>query len=234
MKKLKVILIDDERLAREEMKRHLGSCEDVEIVAEAANADEAFMLIERLEPDIIFLDIVMPGHSGFDLLESLTKVPEVIFTTAFDSFAAKAFEINAMDYLVKPVRVERFAKAMTKVRKKFEENTKHSPTLFVKEGDRFYLIKTEEIHLVESAGNYARLHFKKNTVLIKRSLNQLGKMLDPTIFFRVNRTTIMNRLFIKTIVSLPDGRLSIQLESGDTITASGRQTAALKSKRIGQ
>lgn len=232
MKKIKVIIIDDERLAREEMKRHLSRCEDVDIVAEAENADEAAAMIGRHLPDIIFLDVQMPGRSGFDLLESLENVPEVIFTTAFDSYAVKAFEINAMDYLVKPIRQERFAKALIKAREKFADRIKADTTLFVKEGERFYRIQTKDIHLIDSAGNYVALYFKDKKVLIKRSLNQLEKTLDTTSFFRVNRTSIINCNYINTMTPLPGGRLSIHLKNGNIITASSRQSAALKAKKI--
>src|SRR5882757_6126924 len=142
MSKFRAILIDDERLAREEMKLHLVAYPDFELVGEAENADEAEAKINAAEPDLIFLDIQMPGRSGFDLLESLDNVPEIIFTTAFDKYAVQAFEINALDYLVKPIREERFAKAIDKIRAKFSSKEKKDKaltaahTIFVKEGER--------------------------------------------------------------------------------------------------
>lgn len=238
MKKIKVIIIDDERLAREEMKRHLQDYFDFEIAREAENADEAEVMIHRMNPDLIFLDIQMPGRSGLDLLESLDNVPQIIFTTAFDHYAVQAFDISAMDYLVKPVRKERFVKALEKIRTKFteKENGTKTPyashTIFVKEGERFYWIKVREIHLIESTGNYVRLHFCNQKVLVKRSLNQLEKALDAMLFFRINRTEIINEKFIRQIRPLPNGRLGVSLQTGGELVVSVRQSAALKKRRL--
>jgi two-component system, LytTR family, response regulator len=238
MNKFRVIIIDDERLAREEMKRHLLGYPDFEVAGEAENADEAEAIINAIKPDFIFLDIQMPGRSGFDLLESLDDVPEIIFTTAFDNYAVKAFEINAMDYLVKPIREERFAKAIDKIRTKLggiektEKILSAGHTIFVKEGERFYFIKLKDIYIVESAGNYARLYFGNKKVHIKRSLNQLEKTLDTMTFFRINRTIIINTSYIKQIKPLQKGRLTVCLKTGETFTVSTRQSAAFKTKNI--
>lgn len=236
MKKLKAIIVDDERLARDEIKRHLQDYTDFEILGEAANADEAEKIIRLVNPDVIFLDVQMPGRSGFDLLEGLDAVPEIIFTTAFDKYAVKAFEINAIDYLVKPVREERFAKAVEKIRNKFFNSSASEKTIpvkhsfFVKEGERYYFIKMSDISLIESSGNYARLHFLGKKVHIKRSLNQLEKTLDPLLFFRINRTEIINTNFIIQVKPLPNGRLTISLQTGKPLTASARQSALFKNK----
>lgn len=233
MKKITIILIDDERLAREEMKRHLQEYPDFQLVGEAENSDEAEAMIRATCPDLIFLDIQMPGRSGFDLLESLDEVPEIIFTTAFNKYAVRAFDINAMDYLVKPIRKERFEKAADKIRLKFsgketnEKRLAENRTIFVKEGERYFLIKVKEIQLIESAGNYARLHFAGKKVLIKRSLAQLEKVLDAT-FFRINRTEIINTSFIKQIEPLLNRRLSVSLHTGEKLQVSGRQSAIFK------
>lgn len=238
MNKIRIFIIDDERLAREEIKRHLQDCPDFEIAGEAENADEAEVMIFTINPDLIFLDIQMPGRSGFDLLESLDTVPEIIFTTAFDNYAVQAFDINAMDYLVKPIRKERFVKAVDKIRAKFPDKIKSEKglfqrdTFFVKEGERFYLIKVKDIQLIESAGNYARLYFGSKKVLIKRSLNQLEKTLGAMPFFRINRTEIINTRFIKQIDSLPKGRLSVSLQTGEKLIVSGRQSVAFKKMKM--
>lgn len=233
MNNIKVLVIDDERLAREELKRHLQNHAAFELVGEAAEADEAAQLITELQPDLLLLDIQMPGKSGFELLESLEWVPAVIFTTAYDAYAVKAFEINALDYLVKPIRDERFAMAVNRVK---EQVTRGQDTreavqhLFVKEGDRYYMIKTEEISLIESAGNYAKIYFNQQKVLIKKSLNQLEKTLDATVFFRVSRQEIINTTFISQMQALPNGQLAVQLKTGNTLTVSNRQSARLKNK----
>lgn len=237
MNTVKVILIDDERLAREEIKRHLAIYPDFEIIGEAANADEAENMINSLHPDFIFLDIQMPGRSGFDLLESLTNVPNVIFTTAFDKYAVQAFEVNAIDYLVKPIREERFAKAMMHIQFRQQEKEKNgntvtaNQTLFIKEGTRLHFIQLNEIYLIESHGNYARVHYSNNKVHIKRSLNQMEAILDTKLFFRISRTTIINTNYIQQIKYQPKGRLSIQLQTGELLIASTRQSAAFKNRK---
>jgi len=244
MNSIKVLVIDDERLAREELKRHLQNHSAFELVGEAADADEAAALITDLQPDLLLLDIQMPGRSGFELLESLEWVPAVIFTTAFDAYAVKAFEINALDYLVKPIRDERFAMAVNRVkeqvaREQGEQDTREQgeqgtrgggQNIFVKEGDRYYMIKTEEISLIESAGNYAKIYFNQQKVLIKKSLNQLEQILDATVFFRVSRQEIINTTFISQMQALPNGQLSVKLKTGNTLTVSNRQSARLKNK----
>ncbi len=232
------MIIDDERLAREEMKRHLLSYPDFELTAEAENADEAEGHILASAPDLLFLDIQMPERSGFDLLESLEEVPEIIFTTAFDHYAVQAFELNALDYLVKPIREERFARAIEKIRAKLAEKTKPENTLsaertiFVKEGEEYHFVRIKDIYLIESMGNYARLHFDRKKVYLKRSLNQLEKTLDPAFFFRISRTEIINTHYIKQIRSLPKGRLSISLQTGETLTVSGRQSTEFRNRHV--
>jgi two-component system LytT family response regulator len=247
MNRIKVLVIDDERLAREELKRHLQNHTVFELVGEAADADEAAALITKLKPDLLLLDIQMPGRSGFELLESLEWVPAVIFTTAFDAYAVKAFEINAFDYLVKPIRDERFAMAVNRVKEQVAKRQETSGQdtseqggqdtrggelqhLFVKEGDRYYMIKTDEISLIESAGNYAKIYFNQQKVLIKKSLNQLEKTLDATVFFRVSRQEIINTTFISQMQALPNGQLAVKLKNGNTLTVSNRQSARLKHK----
>lgn len=258
MNSIKVLVIDDERLAREELKRHLQNHTAFELVGEAADAEEAAALITDLQPDLLLLDIQMPGRTGFELLESLERVPAVIFTTAFDAYAVKAFEINALDYLVKPIRDERFAMAVNRVKEQVargqgtrEQDTREQDIrgqgtgeqgareqgtrvgmqhLFVKEGDRYYMIKTEEISLIESAGNYAKIYFNQQKVLIKKSLNQLEQILDATVFFRVSRQEIINTTFISQMQALPNGQLSVKLKTGNTLTVSNRQSARLKNK----
>lgn len=238
MKKFTVIVIDDERLAREEMKRNLLNYSDFEIVAEAENADEAELLINSIHPDLLLLDIQMPERSGFELLESLDDVPEIIFATAFDHYAVRAFEQNALDYLVKPIREERFAKAIEKVRIKLIEKVKDESiltaerTIFVKEGEEYHFVRIKDIYLIESMGNYARLYVDRKKIYLKRSLNQLEKTLDPTLFFRISRTEIINTAYIKHIHSLPKGRLSISLQTGEKLDVSSRQSAEFKNRHV--
>lgn len=233
MRKLRVILVDDERLAREEIKRHLHDYPTFELCGEAEDIDQASALIQAHQPDLLLLDVQMPGGSGFELLESLQRVPEVIFITAFDQYAVKAFEANALDYLVKPVRVERFAKAMEKIMGKLNEmqtqEGRQDQKIFVKEGDRIYFVNLIDIYRIESSGNYARIYTNNNNkLLIKKSLNQLEKTLDPNLFFRINRNEIIQLQFVQYVETLHKSRLLVRMQSGTELIVSGRQSVAFR------
>lgn len=234
MNKLKVMIIDDERLAREEIKQHLLSYQGFDIVGEAADADDAEKQIIQHQPDLLFLDIQMPERSGLELLESLEHVPEVIFTTAYDQYAVKAFELNALDYLVKPIRRERFAQAIEKALNRFsvKPGLAAERTIFIREGERCYFVKVKNISLVESAGNYARLYVDGKKLYLKRSLNHLEKTLDPQLFFRISRTEIINTNYIKQIRPNTKGRLTVTLQTGESLEVSTRQSAAFKNKHV--
>lgn len=236
---MKTFIVDDERLARNELKRLLKNFTAIEIIGEAANADEAIERIERVRPDLLFLDIQMPGRTGFELLESLIYVPKVIFTTAFDAYALKAFEFNAFDYLLKPVEPKRLAAAIGKVenhrREDEEKNSrlKSSPLgdadqIFVKDGERCWFVKLRDVRLLESEGNYTRLYFNENKPLILRSLNYLEARLDEKIFFRVSRKHIINLRWIETIEPGFDGRLDVKLSGAPAIEMSRRQSQKFK------
>jgi len=231
------LIIDDERLAREEVRRALDGYPEFDIVGEANNVDKALELIEACQPDIIFLDIHMPGKSGFDLLEELTTVPEVVFTTAYDQYAVQAFEVNALDYLVKPLREERFAKTMEKVRlglqKRDEEKEKPldiHQRIFIKDGEKVFFVPLTEVRLIESMENYARLYFGKEKAMIKRSLNQLEEKLDPAVFFRTNRSQIINTEYIKEIHPYFNNKLQMILITGETVEVSSRQSVKFKKR----
>lgn len=233
MGKLGYLIIDDERLAREEMKWSLKPYADLEFLGEASNAFQAEELMNSLHPDLIFLDVQMPGKTGFELLEALDHVPAVIFTTAFDQYAVKAFELNALDYLVKPIRQERLEKAILKVRQQLQNTSTTKPAhLFVKEGEKYHFIALNDLYLIESIGNYARLYFKHEKVFFKRSLSQLEKTLDPNLFFRINRNTIINTSFIEQVTPDANGRLSFRLKNNESYTASNRQSALFKSRNM--
>ncbi|QXV63761.1 response regulator [Mucilaginibacter sp. 21P] len=221
MKQIRVVIIDDERSGRSELRRLATRYPDLEIVGEARDAEEARETLARLMPDLIFLDIQMPGKSGFELLESLQSVPRVIFVTAFDQYALKAFEVSALDYLLKPVREERFAKAIEQVRKRLSEN--QEPAVFVKDKSRYYFLPWKIVHLVESLDNYARLYFGDRNVLIKSSLNRLEKQLAGYGFFRANRAQLINKNFIKEIIAISGGQAQILLRNNEPIEFSERQ-----------
>jgi len=222
------MIIDDERSARNEMRRLLADYPGFEIIAEAKDADEAKALIEDKQPDLIFLDIQMPESSGFDLLESLEQVPQVVFVTAFDQYAVKAFEVSALDYLMKPVRAERFAKAMDQVRQRLAEPREER--IFVKDRNQCHFISWSNIFLIESMDNYARLYFDDKKVFLKSSLNQLEQRLNASVFFRVNRAQIINLQFIDNIKTPAGGKVQISLKTGDTVEISERQWVKFKNR----
>ncbi|WP_394748877.1 LytR/AlgR family response regulator transcription factor [Spongiimicrobium salis] len=235
MKTFKTIIVDDERLAREEVKRALKKHPEFELVGEADHVDAAISLIQRTVPDIIFLDIHMPEKSGFELLEELTTVPEVVFTTAYDQYAVKAFELNALDYLVKPLREERFAKTIGKVKQELTEKTQETievfpmhRKIFIKDGENCHFVPLSEIYFIESIENYARLYFGKEKAMIKRSLNILEEKLDATIFFRANRSQIINTTFIQEIHPHFNNRLQVTLTTGQKVEISSRQSVKFK------
>ncbi|WP_242535603.1 LytR/AlgR family response regulator transcription factor [[Muricauda] lutisoli] len=231
------LIIDDERLAREEVRRALESYPEFKIVGEANNAAIAVDLIEQEHPDIIFLDIHMPEKSGFDMLEELGTVPEVVFTTAYDQYAVQAFEVNALDYLVKPLREERFAKTIEKVKQELQkkEAEKKAPLgshqkIFIKDGEKVYFIPLAEIRSIESMDNYVRLYFGNEKAMVKRSLNQLEEKLDPNTFFRANRSQIINTEYIKEIHPYFNNKLQLVLTTGEKVGLSSRQSVKFKKR----
>jgi two-component system, LytTR family, response regulator len=227
---MKTIIIDDERLARNELKRLLEDFPKINVVAEASNAEEALELIDEHNPDLIFLDIQMPGKNGFELLEALEdKVPEVIFTTAYDEYALKAFEVNALDYLLKPIDQSRLAEAVTKVETELKRNAQkanqsenyltENDQVFVKDGEKCWFVKLEKVKLFESMGNYVRLHFEDQKPMILKSLNSLEEKLDPKHFFRANRKHIINLQWVDKIEPWFSGGLLVTLKIKDKETA---------------
>lgn len=224
MNKIRTLIVDDEKPARDELSAMLSAFDHIELVGQAANADQAEELIRRLDPQLIFLDVQMPERTGFDLLESLASVPSVIFVTAYDTYALKAFEVSAVDYLMKPIREERLRKAidLLKVRGPGVEER-----LFVKDSGRYHLIKLVDIHLIESMDNYARIFFNKQVVLHKTSLNQLEQKLPGYVFFRTSRSQIINRNYIDKIDNNESG-LFVKLLSGELVFVSTRQAPKLR------
>ena len=236
---MKAIIVDDERLARNELKRLLENFPTIEVIAEASNTEEAGPLVEELKPDVLFLDIQMPGKTGFDLLAELERAPKVIFTTAYDEFALKAFEVNALDYLLKPIDPKRLADAIQKLQAEIEleraslsGNTRgplsESDQVFVKDGEKCWFVKLEEIRLFESVGNYAKVYFSTNKPLILKSLNALEERLDEHVFFRANRKHIINLHWIEKIEPYFNGGLLVELKGGEKIEISRRQTVKFK------
>jgi len=223
---MKALIIDDERLARVELKRLLAAHPDVEVVGEARGGEEALAMISKLAPDLIFLDIQMPGMTGFDLLERLDDLPQVIFTTAYDEYALKAFEVNALDYLLKPVVPARLAAAIARVRLRTEPARLEQ--VFVRDGDRCWIVRLPEIFLLESEGNYTRVYFGHERPLIRRSLNALEGQLDPGMFFRAGRKEIVNLKWIEKVDLSVAGGLVVTLRGGRQVPMSRRQSVRLR------
>ncbi len=233
---IQTLIVDDERLAREGLKNLLKDFPEIQIIGEASNADEALDMIDKLKPQLLFLDIQMPEKTGFDLLEELIETPAIIFTTAYDEFAIKAFEVNAMDYLLKPVQKDRLGEAIQKARKQLEElrserlRNKLQPTekVFIRDGDRCWYIKLEDIRLIESAGNYAKIYFDKYQPLIHRTLNSLDERLSDQLFFRAKRQQIINLNFLEKIEPFFNSGFLFYLKDGTKIEVSRRQAVKFK------
>jgi two-component system, LytTR family, response regulator len=239
---MRTLIVDDERLARNELKRLLEPYTKIEIVGEAANAEEALKLIEEQQPELLFLDIQMPGKNGFELLSSIEgKTPEVIFTTAYDEYAIKAFEFNALDYLLKPIDIERLKETIHRIEEnqaqpeapahsneRAEKVLGENDQVFVKDGEKCWFVKLGKIRLFESMGNYVRLHFDDQKPLVLKSLNNLEERLDPNTYFRANRKHIINLHWIEKIEPWFSGGLLVTLQGGDKIEISRRQAIRFK------
>lgn len=241
---MKALVIDDERLARNELRRLLAAYPDIELAGEAAHAAQAREQIATLRPDVVFLDVQMPGETGMELLATLEPpVPHVIFATAYDEFAVKAFELNALDYLLKPVDPARLATAIEKLRAKLagegggagarlpsRERLAPEDKVFVREGDRCWFVEVKSIRLLESEGNYTRVHFDAAQPQLFRSLNAMEERLDPKFFFRANRRQIINLAWIDRIEPWFSGGLLVHLKGGAKVELSRRQAQEFREK----
>lgn len=243
MKEFKTLVIDDERLAREELKNILKDFPEIDVIDEAQNGEEGIEKVKKLSPDLIFLDVSMPGMTGFDMLKQLDEIPHVIFVTAYDEYALKAFEVNALDYLLKPLDPARLSEAIEKLRHKeeqeFESSHAHrlgrkerpltiTDRVFIKDGEKCYFVQLSEVRMLESDGNYVKVYFDKNRPLILRSLNSFEDRLDPEFFFRANRKFIINMEWIERVENWFNGGLQVELKGGDKIEISRRQAIRFK------
>ena len=236
---MRALIVDDERLARKELTSLLSDYHAIEIVGEAVNADDAFEKIKELEPDLLFLDIQMPGKTGFDLLQMLDDVPQVIFTTAYDEYALKAFEVNALDYLLKPVQPERLQESINKLtaavekRERKEEKIKSdklgvNDQVFVKDGEKCWFVRLSKVRLFESDGNYIKVYFDNQKPMIHKSLNALDERLDDKVFFRANRKHMINLNWVENIEPWFNGGLMVTLQGGEKVEVSRRQASRFK------
>lgn len=242
MKTFRTILIEDERLAREELKSLLKDYLEIEIIDEAKNGEEGIEKIKQHKPDLIFLDINMPGLNGFEMIKQLEEIPRVIFVTAYDEYALKAFEVNALDYILKPVDPERLREAIQKLSSGDDDFVSSqnavisrkdrvlsvNDKVFIKDGEKCWFIELSKVRMLESDGNYVKVYFDNFRPLILRSLNSFEERLDPEFFFRANRKFIINLQWISSIENWFNGGLQVELKDGEKVEISRRQAIRFK------
>jgi two-component system LytT family response regulator len=228
---IRILIVDDTRLARRELRTLLAACDGVECVGEADDVPAARAAIDALRPDLVLLDIQMPSGSGFDLLEDLDPAPLVIFTTAYDQYAVRAFEANALDYLVKPVEPQRLEAALQRARAKLAampppvaaERLGAADQVFLRDGERCWFVTLADISRIVVDGNYARVWFRDQNAQIGRSLSALEARLDPALFFRANRNTLINLRAVKSVDPWVNDGYLLKLRDGSESEVSRRQ-----------
>lgn len=240
---LRVLVVDDARLARRELRTLLAELPDVECVGEADDVPSAREAIARLQPDVVLLDIQLPSGSGFDVLDDLDPLPAVVFVTAYDHYAVRAFEANALDYLLKPVVGPRLLMALDKVRaqtpEQAEAHTSVRPLpallaahdqVFLRDGERCWFVALGEIRRIVVDGNYARVWFRDQNALLARSLSGLESRMESGLFFRANRNTLVNLRMVRTVEpSVADG-YDLGLDDGSHVEVSRRQGRELRER----
>lgn len=233
---IKAVIIEDSRLARLELKELLKPHRGISIAGEADNADAALELIRLIDPDLIFLDIHLPGKNGFEILQELDKVPAIIFTTAFDEYALKSFDYQTIDYLLKPIVPEKLERAINKAQAQLIHNTTSAQSdkskipdrIFVKDGNKAWFVNLDDILLLESRGNYTQIYFKEHSPLILKSLGQMEASLDERKFLRVNRQQIIGLKHIADVSGRFGSGLKIIIKNGQQISVSRRQAGRIK------
>jgi two-component system LytT family response regulator len=242
--KIKTLIVDDEAIARDRVRRFLAAEPDIDVLGECRNGREAVAAIKKLQPDLVFLDIQMPQLDGFGTLAALdpAHLPAVVFVTAFDQYAIRAFTVHALDYLLKPFSHERFRHSLAHARKQLNRDesgglrnidnrllsllegiktpTKFADRLVIKATGRVYFLKTEDIDWIEACGNYVTLHVGAETHLLRETLSHLENRLDPGRFLRIHRSRLVNLDCIKELTPLFNGDYTVALQSGDELTLS--------------
>jgi two-component system LytT family response regulator len=239
--KIRTVIVDDEELARDRIQTLLELQPDVEIVGVCVDGPSAVETIERVQPDLVFLDVQMPGMDGFEVLENLEaeRLPAVVFVTAHDGHALRAFEIHALDFLLKPFDQTRFEKALERARgqltrvssaaldprlvsllEELREERKYSERLIVKSSGRVFFVRTEEIDWVEASGNYVKIHTKSDAHLLRESMKNMEAKLDPKTFVRIHRSAIVNIDRIKELEPWFHGEYIVIMRDGTRLTAS--------------
>lgn len=226
---MRVVVVDDSRLARLELKQQLTHWSDIDVVGEAASVAEALTLLRSTAVDLLLLDIDLPDGSGFDVLEQAAVVPLVIFVTAFNDYAIRSFEVNALDYLLKPVRQERLLQALEKAQRQTQSTkVKADQRIFIKDRDQCYFVQVADIIAFEALGNYTRVHLAGAIPAIYRTIGSISERLDPKVFFRASRSWIINTQFIERIEPSISGGFHVELKNGQSVDISKRQAAAFR------
>lgn len=245
---IKCIIIDDEQLARELLREYIDDLPDLEIIGEAAKGKDAVELIDSLKPDLIFLDVQMPGMTGFDVLDDINHDPHVIFTTAYDQYAIRAFEKNAVDYLLKPLDKERFGLAVKRAleRMRLEQNnvgemlrnmkaenrTSYDSHIFVQKSEKLINLSIEEIMFLEASGDYTILTTKADQFVSSSGIGKLEEILNPETFIRVHRSTIININFLKEIEKHFNGGMVVKMQNGKSFPVSRTYAKLIRRKVV--
>ena len=242
------MIIDDEKLARELLHEYLESFPQIEIIGDCERGKDAVTRIDTLKPDLIFLDVQMPGMNGFEVLEEITHDPYIIFTTAYDQYAIRAFEKNAVDYLLKPLDEERFTEAVKRAlsRKTLEkanleellrgmqsENRgAYDSHLFVQKSEKLFNLPVEEIIYLEASGDYTIITTKEDQFVSSSGIGKLIDILNPHIFFRIHRSTIINLNYLKEIERHFNGGMVVKMQSGKTFSVSRTYAKEIRKKIV--
>ena len=239
--KIRTLIVDDEPLARERVKRFLRDERDIEVIGECGNGSDAIKTIHEKEPDLVFLDIQMPEKNGFDVIKSISgkHLPTIVFITAYDQYALQAFDVHALDYLLKPFNRERFHRAVSRAKEQIDgqkrgelderlaslissitPEKKYLERLVVKSVGRVFFLKTQEIDWIEASGNYLKLHVGRDAHMIRETMNAVEAKLDPSQFMRIHRSNIVNVDRIKELHPMFSGDYSVILRDGTELALS--------------
>lgn len=228
---LRTLIVDDEVLARDLVRNLLGREGDVEVIGECDNGKDALVAINRLQPDLVFLDVQMPGYSGIDVGKRIDKTPPpyVIYVTAYDRYAIEAFDVQALDYLLKPLQTTRFASAVQRARQALQREGRLAGDghLRVREGSRLLVVPWSQILWLESANQYVKVHTEGRVHLLSRSLASLEKLLPGHRFVRIHRSTVVNVDFVDQVSGIAHGRHEVLLQNGRRLTISRSRRSVL-------
>lgn len=227
---INTIIVEDSELARIELLSLIKTMPELNVVGEAKNGQEAIQLINSTSPDLILLDIHLPDMDGFDVLNQINSIPSVIFTTAYDEYAAKSFEYNVFDYILKPIKKDRFEKAIARL---VQENASKKTLsledkIFIKDSDNCFIVTLSDVSLFETESNYTKVFFKGKSPLLHKSLSKIEDRVDSTHFFRANRQQMININHIVEVVVWFKGKLKLTLTCGSEVEVSERQSVELK------